>query len=156
MLEYRLTSAKISESHYRLLARDFVVDAIERIGLRMPERGSDVYVRRAARNVLDDEREAVLEWLDALNLGAGEWVNVFWIADREGISVSLSSFVEHYDDLWHPGADDVWISPLSEEWVLEFSHEEEVTLYSRNDQSSCHGGERDNSGINDIDDECGR
>jgi hypothetical protein len=131
VLEHRLPSAKISERLYRRLTKDFVMDAIGRIVSRLPERGGNAYVRRAARNVADDERAVVKEWIRVLNLRADDWVSVFWIADREGISTSLNTFVEHYDALWHPGADDVWIFPLSEEWVLEFSHEEEATLYSR-------------------------
>jgi hypothetical protein len=130
MLEYRLQSAPIAQCDYRLLPTDFVVAAIERIGSRLPERGSNAYIRRIARNVSDDNRESVIDWIRALNLRAEDWVYVFWTADREGICINLPHFIEHYDDLWYPGADDVWVCPSSEEWVLEFSHEEELTVYS--------------------------
>lgn len=131
MLEYRLPSAHVPESEYRLLAKDFVAEAVKRLGSRLPECGGNYYVRRATRNVSDDDRETVIEWVRDLNLPPEKWANVFWIADKEGICASLNNFVENYDDLWYPGADDVWICPSDEAWVLEFSHEEDVSFFSR-------------------------
>jgi hypothetical protein len=135
MLEHRLRSAHIPESQCRLLPKEFVVETIERLDSRLPERGGVEYVRRAVRDVSDDDRQAVVDWVQALDLPAMDWVNVFWIADREGVSMSLNNFIQHYDDLWYPAADDVWICPSSGEWVLEFSHEEEVSLYVRRQPS---------------------
>jgi hypothetical protein len=135
MLEHRLRSAHISEGQYSVLPKEFVAETIERLGLRLPERGGVEYARLTGRDVSDDDRQAVIDWLQSLNLPTADLVNVFWLADREGIRVNLNRFLEHYDDFWFPARDDVWICPVSSQWILEFSHEEEVSLYTRSQPS---------------------
>ncbi len=44
------------------------------------------------------------------------------------IALSYEEFVEHFDDLWFPGRDDVWLIDDQVTWLLTISHEEVVSF----------------------------
>lgn len=76
------------------------------------------------RRVQDDDAQEVRRWLWELPIMAEVPVYILWPALRSGISTGFGEFVEVYDDLWLPGADDVWVQPPSTDWLLELDHEE--------------------------------
>ncbi len=83
----------------------------------------------------DADRDEVIAWMKSLNLG-NPVVEVFWLADRAGLAMRLDDFIEHYDDLWFPSADDVCIADAAREWMLEIDHEEKLTLHGGSPSAS--------------------
>ena len=56
------------------------------------------------------------------------WVAV-WPWNREAIEVAARDFIQHYDDLWYPSSDDVWITNDRTDWLIELNHEEMARLW---------------------------
>ena len=69
-------------------------------------------------------------WFYSLDLAERD-VTVYWIASREGMQIGLNDFIQHYDDLWYPSSDDVWVTNEKQEWLLELNHEEVFALYRK-------------------------
>ena len=63
-------------------------------------------------------------WLNDLDIEGTSEVLVIWPHYRAGIELTFRDFVLTFDELWYPGADDIWILPKDRKWLLEFSHEE--------------------------------
>lgn len=42
--------------------------------------------------------------------------------------MAFRAFVHHYDDLWYPARDDLWVTDLAMAWFLELNHEEVLTF----------------------------
>ena len=74
------------------------------------------------------DRDEVIAWMRSLELGNPS-VEVCWMADRAGLAMRLHDFIEDYDDLWFPSADDVCVVDATREWILEIDHEEQFTLW---------------------------
>lgn len=49
-----------------------------------------------------------------------------WPAHRFGVRAKLPEAMEHLDDLWHPGADDLWIRASNVALLLD--HEERLVV----------------------------
>ena len=51
-------------------------------------------------------------------------VLLLWPADKLGIEMDYSLFVENYDDMWYPSREDLWVTDHAYTWLIEFDHEE--------------------------------
>jgi hypothetical protein len=51
-----------------------------------------------------------------------------WLGMGRAIALPYEEFVEHFDDLWFPGQDDVWLIDDQVTWLLTISHEEVVSF----------------------------
>jgi hypothetical protein len=84
---------------------------------------------RSKLDAVDLGPSQVVAWLRGLRVGCQ--IRVVWPSHREGLRSTMDTWIQHFDDLWYPAAEDVWIAPENAlDWVLEFSHEEVLTLYS--------------------------
>jgi hypothetical protein len=129
MLENRLISLRKMNNKYSLLSLKEVMQEIKQINCTIKENTNSITVTRLAKDIANDDRKEVLEWIHSLNLPLMDHVHAVWLAEREGIIIKLHNFLECYDDLWFPSSDDVLIFPLSVKWMLEFSHEEKLYYY---------------------------
>jgi len=68
----------------------------------------------------EDVRSLLSQHADDL----GETVCVVWCYEAAAVEMLYSDFVEHFDDLWYPARDDVWLLSFSERSFLAMSHEE--------------------------------
>ena len=58
----------------------------------------------------------------------GERVCVLWPLDAFAAEMSLDAFADHFDDLWYPAAEDVWLLSFDHRRFLTINHEE-LVLY---------------------------
>ena len=89
-------------------------------------------VKEAALVASSHEPETVRRWLGELPIKE-EVVYIYFVSDKQGIRLSFNLFIKHYDDLWFPSSDDVWITNKSLSWLLELDHEEVFTYYAPSD-----------------------
>lgn len=69
------------------------------------------------------ENSEIQQWLLSRSPGLNQTVIVSWNSDL-AVSVKWSIFCEYWDDFCYPSSDDVAIFPLSEKWMVFFSHNE--------------------------------
>jgi hypothetical protein len=88
-------------------------------------------LRNPARTLdaCDAPRERVIEWLAGLPIPKHDRIVVIWPACRAAVALHYEDFVQHYDDLWYPSADDVWVTDYCRSWWLEVSHEETLAFF---------------------------
>jgi hypothetical protein len=65
--------------------------------------------RQARLDAADAAPDEVRAWLSGLPIPPDTSVVVLWPFDKQGARMTFGSFVEHYDDLWYPAADDVLV-----------------------------------------------
>lgn len=73
---------------------------------------------------------AIADWLHA-QINVDEQVRTIWLADRAGILISLSDFLQFFDQLWYPSSDDMIVESNSNIFVIVIDHEEQVRLFLR-------------------------
>jgi len=71
----------------------------------------------------DAEMSAIQRWLITCSSNLNQTVIVSW-NNRLAALVKWKVFCESWDDFSYPSSDDVAIFPLSEEWMLFYSHSE--------------------------------
>jgi hypothetical protein len=71
----------------------------------------------AVRGVLSD-------WMQASQAP----FSVLWLGESAGVVIEGERFIAHYDDLWYPGSDDVWVLSPGSGTLIMLSHEEELCL----------------------------
>lgn len=81
-------------------------------------------------DISDAPPSAVRQLMADWGLATEGEVYALWPAERCGIALYGAQFVDHYDDLWYPSSDDVWIVPSSYSKLINLTHEEEVCLVS--------------------------
>ena len=86
--------------------------------------------RQVQQDISDSSAEQVRRLLLSYQAPDSSVVLV-WPADRFGVVILYSDFVAHYDDLWYPSRDDLWVTNYSFGWVIEISHEEVLTLITK-------------------------
>ena len=69
------------------------------------------------------EEPQVQNWLFSCSSNADQTVIVSW-NERLATLVEWKVFCEYWGDFCYPASDDVAVFPLSEEWILLYSHEE--------------------------------
>ena len=58
----------------------------------------------------------------------GDLALVLWPSDAVGARVAFGDFVEHLDDLWAPGRDDVVVVSADRSRIVTFDHEERLAF----------------------------
>lgn len=80
----------------------------------------------------DQVRGEVVRWLLSLPIDLSTAVNAIWPADALGVTLTYRDLAHHFDVLWYPSSDDVWVfEPRNDAWLLELNHEEIFTWWSR-------------------------
>lgn len=69
------------------------------------------------------EESEVQHWLFSRSSNSTQTVIVSW-NERVATLVEWKVFCKYWNDFCYPASDDVTIFPLSEEWILLYSHEE--------------------------------
>ncbi len=69
------------------------------------------------------EESEIQRWLLTCSSNLNQTVIVSW-NNRLAVLVKWKVFCEYWDDFCYPSSDDVAIFPLSEEWMLIYSHSE--------------------------------
>jgi hypothetical protein len=100
----------------RRLAPFFAADHIHEYGPPLTFDAREVLPRDIAR------------WLGLHEL-PNEIVAVMWLSEHEGISMLLSDFLLHIDELWYPSSDDVIVESSSGSFVITIDHEEQARLF---------------------------
>jgi hypothetical protein len=130
MIEQRLSQLPQLASKYKLLPASKVIDDIKSL-IDLINSDQNLIHSSQAKDVSDiDSKAEVLDWFQTLGIQDHE-VDVYWISSQEGIHIEYANFVLSYDDLWYPGADDVWVTDSARTWVLELNHEEIFSFYQK-------------------------
>jgi hypothetical protein len=74
------------------------------------------------------DRDAVQSLLSSW-LAQSERCTVVWPWDRVGCELDSNEFIAHYDDLWYPSSDDMWIGWKGSELLIQLNHEEVAELW---------------------------
>ena len=77
----------------------------------------------------DEDRARIIEWLLQLPLSGEQRVLVFWPQYLAGVGMRFGDFARHYDNLWFPSADDLFVTDDRGSWLLRLDHEEIFALY---------------------------
>lgn len=72
----------------------------------------------------------IVAWLESLSL-ADDPVRVIWVSHREGCDVSLHNVFRFFDRLWYPSSDDMIVISKNGNYLLQFDHEEQFSLWQR-------------------------
>jgi len=79
----------------------------------------------------DESRDEIITWLRGLPISPELRVIVCWPHYRAAVRLRFGDVARHYDDLWYPSADDVWITDERTSWLLQLDHEERLAFWSR-------------------------
>lgn len=77
-----------------------------------------------AQWVYGDDPEVTRKALKAHRDSLGERVCGLWPFEPFAAEIDLDDFADHFDDLWYPAADDVWLLSLHHRRFLTLNHEE--------------------------------
>jgi hypothetical protein len=84
------------------------------------------------------DRCDIIAWLKTLPIGWDESVVVFWRSFRCGVQMAFKDFALHFDDLWYPASDDVWVSSNAHDWLLDLGHEETFVFRGEDPHAGKH------------------
>ena len=121
----------------RALSHDETVREIGKF-MDLVQRTDNRFAKRAELDASFVDRADVIDWLNGLGLPMIP-VRALWLSVNEGIELSIADYIRHFNDLWLPGADDVLVSDLASQFVLEFDHEELVIFWHRVNQGQSNG-----------------
>ncbi len=80
-----------------------------------------------------NDAEYVRDWLRQHIPASEERLIISWDCDN-AVVTTVAIFCEYWDDFCYPGSDDVLVSPLHDEWMLFYWHEE-VFFFGRRCES---------------------
>jgi hypothetical protein len=138
MFERRSGVIKGLAGSYRALSEEEVNTAIGIDIGRIPQGAAPDGQLNAQLNATRLLDEPVREWLRSLDISGR--VTVIWLFEREGIDIDFADFSTFFDDLWHPGSDDVWVISEDGSRVLQIDHEEYFSFFEREPDSSLPAG----------------
>ena len=93
------------------------------------EYGSIEQLRAAgAEWVYGDAPEATTARLKAHAEQLGERVCALWPFEAFALEIAVDDFADHFDELWYPASDDVWLLSLHHRRFLTLNHEELLLL----------------------------
>jgi hypothetical protein len=127
MIQERLTTIQELEGKFRLLPQQEASSSIEYL-LKMltPDFMSSHKIMEEDFSSSDPSN--IYQWL--VNLGINDTqLYVYWVTNIEGIEIALKDFMQFYDELWYPGADDILVTNQSKQWILNLHHEEVFTFF---------------------------
>jgi hypothetical protein len=79
-----------------------------------------------AESIQGEEPDATRRRLKSHQDALGGRVCALWPFDAFAVEIGLHAFADHLDDLWYPGAEDVWLLWPRRARVLVINHEELV------------------------------
>lgn len=71
----------------------------------------------------EDEPATVQQWLEATIPHSNQPILLSW-DPTIAVVTDLTTFIRWWDMFCYPGSDDVFIWPITEEWMLRYRHEE--------------------------------
>lgn len=77
-----------------------------------------------AQWIYGDDPEKTREGLKGYRDRLGERVCALWPFEPFAAEIALDDFADHFDDLWYPASDDVWLLSLRHRRFLTLNHEE--------------------------------
>jgi hypothetical protein len=134
ILEARLKQSNVPETSVRYMDESHVKSLVEQLHARF---GPTLSPQRAdilptdSFDISAHSAEAVRGILSRY-LAPGIEVGVLWMADNTGAYVNSSVLIANFDDFWYPSSDDVWITDDNLSLLVEFDHEEVLTIRRRN------------------------
>ena len=81
----------------------------------------------------------ITEILLTLNINLHDNIIVIWISFNQGISLTFILFARNILEFWNAGADDIWIFPTNNSWLLQIGHEGDV-VYLHNEKTQENRG----------------
>lgn len=81
-----------------------------------------------AQSIQDEDPDTTRRRLKSYEDALGERVCALWPFDAFAVEIALHDFADHFDDLWYPSAEDVWLLSLRRARFLTINHEE-LLLY---------------------------
>jgi len=81
-----------------------------------------------AQWIYGDDPDATRAHLKEFRDRLGERVCALWPFEAFAVEINLADFAEHFDDLWYPASDDVWLLSLDHRRFVTINHEE-LVLY---------------------------
>ena len=80
-------------------------------------------------NVSDLSSYEIRKYIHDLPINKEEEIFLLWLSYDSGAVLSLSLFIENYDEFWYPSSDDIFITDKNFIWLLEIDHEENIAFY---------------------------
>jgi hypothetical protein len=74
--------------------------------------------------IYGDDPEKTRSALKGFRERLGETVCALWPFEPYAAELAVDDFAEHFDDLWFPASDDVWLLSLHHRRFLTLNHEE--------------------------------
>jgi hypothetical protein len=78
--------------------------------------------------VYGDDPDATRALIAARDEDLGERVCVLWPLEAFAVEIAVDDFAAHFEELWYPASDDVWLLSLHHRRFLTLNHEE-LLLY---------------------------
>ena len=78
--------------------------------------------------VYGDDPDATRSLIAARDEDLGERVCVLWPLEAFAVEIAVDDFAAHFEELWYPASDDVWLLSLHHRRFLTLNHEE-LLLY---------------------------
>ena len=73
-----------------------------------------------------ESKPKIIRKLLALGFPLDARFHAVWSDAEDGVSVRAGLAFEHYDDLWYPSKEDLWLVLEDRSGVIEFHHEEKL------------------------------
>jgi hypothetical protein len=74
--------------------------------------------------IYGDDAEATRGRLRGFAEHLGERVCAVWAFEAFAVEIALDDFADHFDELWFPASDDVWLLSLHHRRFVTLNHEE--------------------------------
>jgi hypothetical protein len=130
MLSNVIQSVPALREQSRLLSADDVENSLRRVMTYIRGEAGCEYIQVANLNVANADKEQVTRWFESLAIPCCT-INVYWVAQREGVEMPLDRFVAHFDDLWFPSSHDVFVEDHEHRFLFILDHEEHFSFWSR-------------------------
>lgn len=127
MIAERAAAINKLEGKFRALSPDEAAKELAQIA-QIVNNGPSGPTADKTRDVSETAREDIIAWLAEVGRPDAR-VRAYWISLGEGIEMFFSDFLEHYDDLWYPGADDVYVCDISGQFAIFLDHEERIAIW---------------------------
>ena len=75
-------------------------------------------------NCADINTHEEKNWFESV-VSPKERVIVLWPQESFSLKLNYAIFIKHYNELWYPSRDDIWIIDKTDfSWLIELNHEE--------------------------------
>lgn len=126
--EKRLAGSGVPRRAYRSLPDEAAHALVNEI-VTLFKQGSLTRLSRA--DATDWSYAKIRTYLSQLALPEEREITFLWVAPRAGMTARYGTVVRHFDALWSPSSDDIWIVSCVDHLLLEVDHEERITVNRR-------------------------